>query len=295
MRSLAFDDAQQELARSVSGLVERSGLEGAPAPTAELWKALGALGVLGLCTPEIGGSEVDVVAALTALGGRLCPGPLAASIAVAAALPEPLRSEVASGATPATLTDGRYVPWGSLDGLVLELADDELWQVVPIEPLTPVLTLSGEPWSSGTFERVSCLATGGAVRSLFELALGAYLVGAARRAVTQAADHARVREQFGRPIGDFQAVAHGLARAYAEVESVADLVHVNALAGSLSGEEGFARSLDPSILRREVERVCRGAVERAHQTLGAMGFAAETGLAATSTRVVQWSKLPPRP
>ncbi|PZO61959.1 MAG: hypothetical protein DI635_13510 [Pseudoxanthomonas suwonensis] len=43
------------------------------------------------------------------------------------------------------------------------------------------------------------------------VALAAICVGAAQAACDQAADYARVREQFGRPVGSFQAIAHKLA------------------------------------------------------------------------------------
>ena len=44
--------------------------------------------------------------------------------------------------------------------------------------------------------------------------------GVLERALELTAEHARSREQFGRPIGSFQAVAQRLADAYIDVEAV---------------------------------------------------------------------------
>src|SRR5947208_421601 len=61
-------------------------------------------------------------------------------------------------------------------------------------------------------------------------ALGAYLVGAGTRAVRASADYAAARRQFGRAIGDFQAVAHPLATAFAQLVATRTLVRMAARA-----------------------------------------------------------------
>jgi acyl-CoA dehydrogenase len=52
------------------------------------------------------------------------------------------------------------------------------------------------------------------------VALAAYQSGVLERALELTAEYAREREQFGRPIGSFQAVAQRLADAYIDVEAV---------------------------------------------------------------------------
>jgi acyl-CoA dehydrogenase len=52
------------------------------------------------------------------------------------------------------------------------------------------------------------------------VALAAYQLGVLERALELTAGYAREREQFGRPIGSFQAVAQRLADAYIDVEAV---------------------------------------------------------------------------
>lgn len=57
-----------------------------------------------------------------------------------------------------------------------------------------------------------------------EVALSAELVGIAHRAMDLAVDHARTRQQFGRPIGAYQAVSHRCADMLLDVESARSAV-----------------------------------------------------------------------
>ena len=50
------------------------------------------------------------------------------------------------------------------------------------------------------------------------LASAAYLIGLSERMIEMAAEYARVREQFGKPIGSFQAVKHLMSDALLKVE-----------------------------------------------------------------------------
>jgi len=51
-----------------------------------------------------------------------------------------------------------------------------------------------------------------------EIALAAEIVGVAQRAMEMAVDYAKEREQFGRPVGAYQAVSHRCAQMLLEVE-----------------------------------------------------------------------------
>jgi alkylation response protein AidB-like acyl-CoA dehydrogenase len=57
-----------------------------------------------------------------------------------------------------------------------------------------------------------------------EVALSAELVGVANRALDLAVEHARTRQQFGRPIGAYQAVSHRCADMLIDVESARSAV-----------------------------------------------------------------------
>lgn len=95
-------------------------------------------------------------------------------------------------------------------------------------------------------------------------------VGVAARAMDFAVDHAKVREQFGRPIGSFQAVAHQLAEGYVELELARSLALRAAWLvgeGGNSGEQASALACAVIAGRRAAVRCCEIAI----QTLGGMG------------------------
>ncbi len=56
------------------------------------------------------------------------------------------------------------------------------------------------------------------------IALAAEQLGGAQRALDMAVEYAKVRHQFGRPIGSFQAIKHRLADLLLEVESLRSAV-----------------------------------------------------------------------
>jgi hypothetical protein len=103
---------------------------------------------------------------------------------------------------------------------------------------------------------------------LGRLALAFEMLGAARAAVDLAVDHARNREQFGRPIGGFQAVQHLLAWAATDCE---------ALAGAAEHALQFTRApIDLGLIVKALAgRNAMAACERSLQVLGAIGFTAE--------------------
>jgi hypothetical protein len=103
---------------------------------------------------------------------------------------------------------------------------------------------------------------------LARLAASLEILGAAERAVELAVAHAADREQFGRPIGTFQAVRHLLAWARTDcvaVEGVLDM--------ALSAADPAARidEVAKAIAGRNGRRAC----ERSLQVLGAIGFTLE--------------------
>jgi alkylation response protein AidB-like acyl-CoA dehydrogenase len=96
-------------------------------------------------------------------------------------------------------------------------------------------------------------------------------VGVAGRALEVAVGYAKVREQFGRPIGSFQAVAHALAEGYADVELARSLAYgaAFAVAASEPGDPGTRQ-----LLALAVHAGCRaaaGVCEAAIQACGGIG------------------------
>ena len=72
---------------------------------------------------------------------------------------------------------------------------------------------------------------------LASVALAAEMLGGMRRAVEVSVDYAKVRHQFGRPIGSFQAIKHRLAEMYVKVELSTAVVRNAAASADGIGED----------------------------------------------------------
>jgi alkylation response protein AidB-like acyl-CoA dehydrogenase len=70
------------------------------------------------------------------------------------------------------------------------------------------------------------------------VALSAEMIGGAEAALAKAVDYAKIREQFGRPIGAFQGIKHPLAEIYVDIELAKGLVYYAALSLENSLEDG---------------------------------------------------------
>lgn len=106
-------------------------------------------------------------------------------------------------------------------------------------------------------------------------ALAAEAIGAGSRALELAVEHARTRQQFGRPIGAFQAVAHQLASAFAWIETARSLVH---WAGWAVAEEAPEGATAAAAAKARAADAAVFACERAIQLHGGIGFTWEHSL-----------------
>ena len=101
--------------------------------------------------------------------------------------------------------------------------------------------------------------------------IGAETIGIGRQALSRAADYAKNRVVFGRPIGQNQAIQHPLAESWMELEA-AWLTAVRAAARYDAAEECGADANMAKYLGAEAGfKAC----ERAMLTLGGMGYAQE--------------------
>ncbi len=94
-------------------------------------------------------------------------------------------------------------------------------------------------------------------------ALGAELVGVARRVVADAVAYTVDRKQYGRPIGSFQALQHRLASAHASVAGASHVVAEAAASG---------RAWDAVVAKCLAGRAAEEACTQAQQAYGAIGF-----------------------
>ena len=230
VRSFAADQEVRAAARRA--LDSRQG--GDPGP---LWKRLGELGWAGLHLPsECGGSgyglaELAVVA--EGLGAELTPGPFLPTTAASALIAEvaspaqraALLPGLADGSVCASLAlDGEAGPalGGVWAGLHLFRRGEDIVVVrgghaEPLDGLDPSLGAVRLDLAGALEEAVLPGAVPAARRLLRTLA-AAEAAGGARSTLDQALAYAKVREQFGRAIGGFQAVKHHLANMLVRAE-----------------------------------------------------------------------------
>jgi alkylation response protein AidB-like acyl-CoA dehydrogenase len=246
-RDLA-DSAHGQLTRIDSRAAARATLAGGSAHPVDIWKASAALGWNGLATAEehggsgFGLSELAIV--LEAQGHELCPGPFLPTVAAAVVIDrcgsDSLRAQLLPG-----LADGSTVAAVGLSGSVVvgsELAvSGESPAVLGAPDADVLLLVAGEDVvvldaAAGgvtvtALKGLDTTRTIGAVglsgveasedrvlrgaarraRTVFRILAAAEAVGVSWASLEMARDYAKVREQFGRTIGTFQAVKHHLA------------------------------------------------------------------------------------
>ncbi|GAA1559489.1 acyl-CoA dehydrogenase family protein [Kribbella hippodromi] len=282
-----------------------------------LWSALESIGVTTLSVPEeCGGSGGDVataVAVLEVLGEHAAAVPYAETALLAGRLLSgcgvqvpagPLASIVVGTELQVLPTSGgvhvsgiaRRVPWARAAEHLVVLVEDRVILLRRGEGLIAEgANLAGEPRDDVAFdcavpdERVHWLR-GESARVVREQALrttlarAALIAGAARRALELTVTYAGEREQFGRPIGKFQAVQQHLAAMAGEV--VLTKIAVEAAAVAVDEDNGAEVAV---MAAKTVAGQAAGLVASlAHQIHGALGYTEEHPLRHSTTRLWAW-------
>jgi alkylation response protein AidB-like acyl-CoA dehydrogenase len=222
------------------------------------WKAAAEQGLQGLHLSESVGGQgfgiLELAIVLAEFGYGAVPGPFVPS-AIASALisandPDDKRLEalasgdaiaayaIDSGLTATRQGDGlvirgevRAVPAAAQASiLVLPVAIDsgeewvildadqvEIEPVASVDPLRPLAHVRANAVEVGD-DRVLANLSRPRARALMSTLLSAECIGVARWATDTASEYAKIREQFGRPIGQFQAIKHMCAGMVAETE-----------------------------------------------------------------------------
>ena len=107
------------------------------------------------------------------------------------------------------------------------------------------------------------------------VALSAELVGVAQRALEMATDYAKEREQFGRPIGSYQAVSHRLANMLYDTEEARSLTYYAAWCADAEPE---SLPLAASMAKARASDAAASVTHDALQTFGGIGFTWEHDL-----------------
>ena len=233
------------LHRLGSRAAARATLEGGPSHPAEFWTAAADLGWQGLAIPEAyGGSGFglpELAVVLEAQGRDLCPGPFLPTVAAAVVIDrcgtEELRAALlpglADGSTVAALGLSGHIHvsghtvfgasptvLGAPDAALLVLVAGDDVAIVDAKATGVVVTAldsadTTRSVGSVNLDQVAAIAVlrGAATKAhtAFRILAAAEAVGISWAALDMAVEYAKVREQFGRTIGTFQAVKHHAA------------------------------------------------------------------------------------
>ncbi|MFI7639390.1 acyl-CoA dehydrogenase family protein [Nonomuraea sp. NPDC049400] len=257
------------------------------------WEQLAALGFFGLLLPPesdgLGLGLTDILPALEETGRACLPGPVVET-AVAAPYLVGGVPKLASGAVcVSVLLPGQvYAPDADLADLIVVAADG--LRLVTKESARLTLRPGVDPCRP-LFEVAFDFAEGlggTAVPALRRatVATAAQLIGVARELLAVSVAYAKVRTQFGAPIGSFQAVKHQLADVAVAVDFAAPLVWRAALA--VDGAAATAER-DVSAAKAAAGDAAVLAARVALQVHGAIGYTEELDLRFWLARAWSWS------
>lgn len=277
------------------------------------WDALGQMGVLGICVPEahggLGMTDEDLVPLLIEVGRAGLPDPVSSTAGVAVGvlrdqapsgvaaewLPRIAAGEVAVGVGFGPDADGGGAPTvaaaASVDVLMLfdrgevHLVAPSAVDLTPLESVDGARHLCRVEWNPSE----STLIVGGpgggsgdegfvATNAAFDraaLGAAAMLVGLSHRMLDLTVLYASERQQFGVPIGSFQAVKHRLADASLAVEFAGPLV-LRAANSIAVGDPDAAAHV--SMAKAKASEAGKVAAAAALQVHGAIGYTVECDL-----------------
>jgi alkylation response protein AidB-like acyl-CoA dehydrogenase len=290
-------EEQRSFAGALDGLlagadvpaVSRAWATGDTAAGLALWGRLSEMGVTALTVPEdlggLDGTPLDLVVAFERLGFHGVPGPWLETVALAPPLlagtrHEPVLTEVADGTALITVAAPPQAPY-AVDAVVathafLASADGGLSPARPgagltsVDPSRHLCVLetagTGETLPAGALDRALDRAA---------LAASAMLVGAAEQMLAQSVAYVGQRKQFGRVIGEYQAVKHALAEVKVAIDFARPLVLGAALALEDGGPDG---ARDASAAKVATSDAALLAGRTALQVHGAIGYTQEYDL-----------------
>ncbi|BDT97155.1 putative acyl-CoA dehydrogenase FadE [Nocardia sputorum] len=279
----------------------RAWASGDSGPGRALIRQLAEAGVLGLAVAEehggIGAEPIDLVVAFQEIGRAAVPGPL---VETAAAIPALLQ------ALPDQEPAARWLP-GFVEGAALgtvAFASDGPGGVALDADTAEVVLLAGEHQLS-TGHRTGLVRSVDPARRLFTvaaaetvaegdgarvaaaagfdtgaLACAAQLLGAGKALLHASTEYAKQRKQFGKPIGEFQAVKQKLA----DVLIALDLAEPLLFRAALTMTE-TTRGRDVSAAVIACGDAAYRAARAALQVHGAIGYTAEYDLSLWLTKV----------
>ncbi|HSJ17019.1 MAG TPA: acyl-CoA dehydrogenase family protein [Solirubrobacterales bacterium] len=296
-----FSDEQQEIQRTAREFLTARFKREKVRELAEsrtyddsLWAEICELGWPGIAIDEAHGGQglgmIELVILCEELGYACAPTPFlsnaAAGLLIDAVGGDAHRDEwlpgiasgEARGATAFTPDDPSVVP-DAVDAAAIVLPEGDGVRVVrgsdaEIEPVDLID-------STRAYARVS--ADGGdslpgdpaAGVNRIAVAVAAELTGVAQRAMEMAVEYAKEREQFGRPIGAYQAVSHRCARMLLDTEEARSLTYYAAWAADAEPE---SLPMTAAMAKARASDAAWEVTASALQVLGGIGFTWEHDL-----------------
>jgi len=292
----------QRFATTGGAVTDQAGLGGVAGPDpAAAWRAVAGMGLPGLLVPEhLGGTgpcTLDAALVIEELARRLVPVPLLGTM-LAAALAASVTGPGSGTALAPRLT--RSLAAGERAGCVV--LDDELLGLAPsgvawdwsedalvlavdggsvvaatagrrLAAIDPTRGLARAGHHEGDHgQRLGELTADGPLRCEAQaLALVcADLVGTLSGTLDAAVAHARVREQFGRPVGSFQAVQQLAAEQHVLVEAARSCTWHAAWAVDALAPDAAHRAA--SVAKAYCSEIARPVAEAAIQIWGGLGM-----------------------
>lgn len=282
----AINEAAREmLVESCTPTDLRRLLEKGEALDAGRWETIRDMGLLGICAPEdkggLGLGLIDLVGIAEAAGYVALPEPLVETAGIAVPLlaglvdnrswlDRALAGEIVAIGHPAN----PFVADADIAGALLLGHGDEIHLVerdavtlTREESFDPFRRLFRVDWTPST---ATLASTGwGYTVDRGAVLAAAQMLGLAQRSIDLAVAYAKDRNQFGKPIGSYQAVKHLIATAQVKIEFARPVVHAAATELPLGNLAAKARVAHARIAAAEAADL---AARTAVQVHGAMGM-----------------------
>jgi len=293
----AARDLVRDWAAGSGGIAAGRDVEhGHPEAWRPVYAGLADLGLFGVAVAEeaggAGAAVTDLCAMVDEAAAALVPGPVASTALATLVLDDPdVLAALMSGERTAgfalsadlTVTDGRatgsadHVPGAVAGGYVLLPASDG-WVLVDtaadgatVEALTA--TDFTRPLGRVVLDGAPVVAVSTAPRRIEDLAVAvlcAEAAGVTRWALQTAVAYAKVREQFGKPIGSFQAIKHMCAEMLLRSEQASVAAADAALAAT--GTDADQLSVAAAVAAATCIEAARANTKDCIQVLGGIGI-----------------------
>lgn len=258
------------------------------------WKTIAEAGLPAVLSPDgFGGNWEDALVVVKACGYHTTPVPLPEAILATHVLGHlPDGMVTVSPHAAGKLDSGRFTgdlhgaPWGRDASHVVAIIDGKSAMLSRSDAqLEEHHNPAGEPRDTLRFQnaKVETVASGMDMFAGLALLRTGQIAGALDHALELSVGYTRERQQFGRPLAQFQAIQQQLA-VLAEETAAAGMAAAAAFKAMDRGDAGF----EIAAAKLRANRAARVSTGIAHQVHGAMGFTAEYALHHLTRRLWAW-------